>query len=296
VTTPWRDPKWQAALDDVVHRAARRLAKPGGREARAWLEDRGLRGPTVRGFALGFLETEQRSSPLDVLDGRRIWAPRGITIPLVAPEAWYSDGSEPEGPRWSGLIVRRLAGKPQTPWTGGDKCIAVAGSRRGFGYPWTDLTPGVPALIVEGELDALLAFQEIGHRANVTTTGGATIAPRPELRKALDASPYWLIATDDDDAGRAAFATWRNIDDSRCRRLLISPGKDVGEMVKKGVDLATWFESEVRRLGIAREVLGLGASGLAVDHPDRSRMLAAMEAIRDEPGDVTGEVHPRHRT
>ena len=193
----WGDPAWQAAADALIRPAVRHLWAPGGQDALAWLYARGLADHTIRRFALGFVATNRWSDPLDALAGRRLWAPRGIVIPWAAPGAWYTDLEEPAGPRWCGLAVRRLMADVARPWPAdgaGPKCSTAAqGSARGYGYPRPDLTPGVPVLIVEGEMDALLAFQEVGHMVNVVTTGGATIRPRPALVSALAGCPFWLM-------------------------------------------------------------------------------------------------------
>ncbi len=106
------------------------------------------------------------------------------------------------------------------------------------------------ALIAEGEIDALVAQQEVGHVVNVVTIGGARVSPRPEALSALAACPRWLVASDDDEAGDAGAAGWHRRGGDRCRRLLIPVGKDIGDLVESGGDLHSWLDSEPRRLGL----------------------------------------------
>jgi hypothetical protein len=43
-----------------------------------------------------------------------------------------------------------------------------------------------------------------------------------------------------------------------------------------------------------RELSAERPGGIVIDRPDPERRRVALEAIAGEPGDVTGEVHPRH--
>jgi DNA primase len=253
---PWRDPEWQSAADRIVREAEARLWSPLGRDALAWLNDRGLGDHTIRRFRLGFIADHATSAPLACIaeDGRPrpIFARRGVTIPLVAPGAWYGEHEEPAGPRWVGIKVRRLRAKIWEPWdkADGPKNPMARGSKTGYAYPWPDLAPGADALICEGEIDALLAQQEIGHLVNVVTVGGALINPRPETLSALAGCPAWLIASDMDDAGDESSAAWRRRGGDRCRRLLLPTGKDIGDFVQAGGDLRAWLGGECKRLGL----------------------------------------------
>jgi hypothetical protein len=247
---PWRDPEWQAAVGGIIERAEARLWSSEGRAALEWLCRRGLADHTIRRFRLGFIARDEKSGDLDALADRekpRIYAPRGVTLPWVAPGAWYSPTEAPDGPRWVGLNVRRLMPNVADPWPSGDKYLLAAGSRRGCAYPLPDLTPGVVALIVEGDMDALIALQEIGHIVNVVTVGGALQRPLAPALRELAGCPTWLLATDMDDAGDKAERLWRRIGADRCRRLLL-PTKDVGDFVAAGGDLSGWVRSEGSRL------------------------------------------------
>ena len=249
----WHDAGWQAAAEDLVVNAEQLLWNKEGRPAFDWLKRRGLADHIISFFRLGFVLEWVQTDPVEVLadkQGKRgIKAPRGITFPWVGPNSAYSGPVEPT-PRWAGINVRKLMPNVADAWVGPDKCMAVVGSERGYSYPHCDLASGVPCLITEGEIDALLAFQEIGHLVNVVTAGGAKTQPQRELLSELAGCPYWLIATDHDDAGDEASAEWRARNPAKSRRLQLPHGKDIGEFVQDGGNLREWLLSELDRLGL----------------------------------------------
>jgi hypothetical protein len=140
--------------------------------------------------------------------------------------------------------VRRLDPRPDEA-----KYVAITGSTRGFAFPFGEVAPGVDALICEGELDALLAQQELGHIVNVFSVGGAEQAPRPEALAALAGCPMWLIVPDRDQAGERALAKWQAIGGRRVVPRLLPSGKDLTEAVQQGLDLVAWLADEYRLLG-----------------------------------------------
>jgi DNA primase len=257
-TPAWKDPAWQSVVDDIVTEAEWTLWSPAGREALDYLHWRGLRDHSIRLARLGFAPEDFATMPLDILgegDGpRAIRVRRGIVLPWGRPGSWYSaapdpDGADP-GPRWVGANVRRLAEDIFTPLRDKPKYVCLSGSERGHAYPHGDLSPGVPVLITEGELDALLASQELGHVVNVVTLGGAAQQPRTEARAALAAAPYWLIATDQDEAGDRAAERLAALAPHKCRRVHLPLGvKDATEFVQAGGSLLVWLADEYRRLG-----------------------------------------------
>ena len=70
------------------------------------------------------------------------------------------------------------------------------------------IEPGAPLVIVEGEFDALLLGQEIGHLAAVVTLGSASSRPDLATRADMLAACPWYIATDADEAGDKAASGW----------------------------------------------------------------------------------------
>ena len=254
----WQDPAWQSAADELIKRAEATLWGDEGRDARRWLRGRGLRDATCRRFRLGFAPGSMRSDPLAVLDQgegpQPIWVPRGITLPWVHPEAWYSivDGEPPA--RWVGANVRRLMPDVDEPMPKGKKNKGFAGSERGHGYPFGEILPsqrGMPLLATEGELDSLLAWQEIGPLAIAMTIGGASQQLLPGTFAAIDRCEHWLVATDHDASGDRAWHTFAKASPQKVARMYLPHGNDIGDFVQAGGDLRAWFAGELKRLGIA---------------------------------------------
>jgi hypothetical protein len=129
------------------------------------------------------------------------------------------------------------------------KYQALAGSERGHSYPFAHSVAGIPALIPEGEPDALLAWQEVGHLVNVLTVGGASSTPRPDALTVLDACPAWCLAPDHDRAGNKAAKRFAELARYKCRRLVLPRGKDLTEYHQSGGDLAAWLAGEWTRFG-----------------------------------------------
>jgi len=251
---PWADPEWQEAADGIIRRAARRLWSPEGREALTWLRARGLADHTIERFALGFVAEWERTDPIEAIrdrdKSRGISAPRGITIPWCHPTAWYHASEPTPGPRWVGCNVRKLGPDPSAPLPPGDeKCMTLTGSRRGYPYPFADLTPGVPVVIAEGEWDTLIAWQQFGWAVNVVGVGGADQDPKPEALATLDDCPTWLIALHNDAAGNAGTGKWAARSEGKDVRLMLPAGVDLNEMHLGGTDLLGWLRSEFDLLG-----------------------------------------------
>jgi DNA primase len=250
------DAAWQEAVDRIVTEAETELWKPAGRDALEWLRGRGLADWTIHKFRLGFVGQGFETDPLEVIskDGepQPIYVARGVVFPWVAPQAWYqTTGKALEGSRWVGVNVRRLKADVYEPITGQAKCLALRGSTRGYGYPWGELLPsqsGPPALILEGETDALLAHQEIGHIVHCLTVGGSNQAPHPSALEALATCSTWLLGFDHDEAGVKAALKWRAMANGKARRVLLPNGKDVGDFVQSGGSLRDWINEELSRV------------------------------------------------
>ena len=253
VPAAWAEPEWQEVVDAIIREAEDVLWSPAGREALDWLRGRGLLDLTIRRFRLGFLPKRVRTDPIEALrnrDGPRgITAPRGITLPWCHPEAWYHANEPTPGPRWVGCNVRRLTPEVYGPLpVDQEKCFAFAGSQRGFAYPFSDLVLGLPALIVEGEWDALIAWQELGWVANVISVGGAKQDPKPSAAAELDGCPTWLIALHNDDAGNEGAKKWAIRSRGKSVRALLPPGRDLNDL-HLGGSLMGWLRSEYEALG-----------------------------------------------
>jgi DNA primase len=259
-TPVWRDPPWQAAVDRIISEAAETLWNPAGRPALDWLRARGLDDPTISRFRLGFVPEAVWSEPIPALgrndrgEPRRVWAPRGITFPWIAPGAWYDPAGGPCELRWVGCNVRRLpAGDVSGKLPKGDsKYMALAGSERGHAYPWPEATAlGEPVIVLEGEPDALTAWQELGWVCNTASFGGAGQANLHDDAEAfLAACPDWLLLFDQDDAGDNAVRALTRRAPDRCRRLMLPPGvNDLNDLHRSGASVPGWLRSEWERFG-----------------------------------------------
>jgi DNA primase len=246
---------WQAAIGELVERAEDALWSAEGQPALEWLRGRGLADFTIGMFRLGWLEAEGWTSQVVHRPDGTVGAlhfVRGVLLPWVLPDTWYSASTRPDGPRWAGANVRRLGPDLADPPKGEAKYRALRGSERGHLYPHADLLPTqgrLPFLLTEGELDALLCHQELGHLLPVATVGGASQSPRPEALAALRAAPVWLLGFDHDPPGAAAALSWWRRDPAKARRVMLPFGKDATDFDRRGGDLRGWLAAEYARFG-----------------------------------------------
>ena len=254
----FEDPTWQSELDRIVREAEDRLWTRDGRPVREWFRSRGVEDVTLRRFRIGYIpEAFEATKPLEVLandeGSRPIWLPRGALFPWSLPgAALYDDPEDAEvNPAWAGGNIRRLADDPFDPLPPDTpKLMALRGSTRGFCYPFADHldTQGYrPALLVEGEIDAIVGEQEIGHLAFVATVGGANQAPQPSALAALARCPVWLLAFDHDGPGVEAARRWYRAAPHKSHRVAL-PCKDLAAFHEAGGNIREWFTGETRRL------------------------------------------------
>ncbi len=171
--------EWQASAVKFCMRAEDHLWAPEGAAALAWLRDvRGLMDKTIRAASLGYNPEDLREDPEDWDlggDHKAVWLPRGVVIPWVTA-----------GHLWR-VNIRRPAGAP--------KYIGPAGWRDAL-YRADTLTPAAPAVLVEGELDALTIDQHAGGLAAAVATGSTMGAGgRAGWRVWPCAEPCWSPST-----------------------------------------------------------------------------------------------------
>ncbi len=213
----WRSRAWALTEESIDL-----LWSDKGKRARAWLQARGLSERTIHLSSLGY-NPEDRREPANrwgLGQEREIFIPRGITIPwMIDSEIWRFN-------------VRRPAGTP--------RYLGPAGSSNGL-YNVNDIQPGVPVVLVEGEIDALSVMQVAGVAAVATgsTSGSRRYRWVLELMKAS----VVLIAFDSDEAGEKASEFWfEAIPESRRLRPYWD---DANAMLQEGVDLKRWVEKEL---------------------------------------------------
>lgn len=243
----WHNPEWQRLVNEVIIQAESYLWSIEGRNALKWLKSRCFNEDTCRRFRLGFVPEEYRTRR--VLD-RAIYVKRGIMIPWIAPHSNYAEPT----PRWVGCNVRQLHQDVLQPWTKEDSERLggkyVCFGKRGYQYPFADLSPSQghrPCIVTEGEFDALLVNQELGHLVHVATVGGATQGFDPTVDQFVERCPALLIATDQDDAGEKAARNWLDRYPSKAVRLSLPIGKDFNDFLLAGGDATAWLRRFARR-------------------------------------------------
>lgn len=141
-----------------------------------YLRWRGLSDETIRSAGLGWNPHDLRRDPMGwgFADGRQIWLPRGWVIPWeVGGELWR-------------VSIRRPQGKP--------KYIGPRGCRNAL-YGADELDTEKPAIMVEGEFDALTLNQVASDLVDPVATGSTTWARRPRWIARLALSPWFWSAS-----------------------------------------------------------------------------------------------------
>lgn len=207
-----------------------------------WLAARGIDAATAARFGLGLNAGENGRDvyrprdawglPEKLKDDRtpkKLWLPRGLVVPLVV------SGSV------SRLRIRRPEGEP--------RYYVVPGS----GMEQLLIRPAAPVLIVvEAELDAMAVAAAAPDCVGVLALGSSSPRPDAPATAALTAALHILVALDFDAAGAAAWDArlrtkgrtdgwcWRRAF-PQAERWPTPEGKDPGDAVKAGVDLAAWI-------------------------------------------------------
>jgi len=211
---------WIRRASCVVEHYAKLLQSPQGAKARLWLHNRGLKLETITRWQIGYCPED------GFLHGLKVH--RGITIP------WIEEGHV------RAIKIRRPNLKP--------KYVCVKGSYcRGF-FLSQAVQPGFPALVVEGEFDALLGWQEARHLVNVVTLGSAAAYPDRLALQQLLTSPVILLCYDNDQAGRTAVHHLQGLSE-RIRSCRFPQGKDLTEFFLKGGDIRGWVEAQLHQNG-----------------------------------------------
>ena len=230
-------PTWEtSAALAVVADCEKALWTAAGEKARTWLHDeRGLTDATIRRWRLGHNPGTWRD------DDRKIhglWTPRGVIVPCVAGDAlWY-------------LKVRRPvpSGGAYDPNLHGPKYRQVSGGKSAlYGLPF--LAGKRVVVICEGELDAVLLWQEAGDLVDVVAVGSASGRPALPFLVHLAGAARWLVAFDRDGAGEEG-ATWWGEYSARVRRVRPLQGNDLTDFHQAGGDLRAWVTYHVERLAL----------------------------------------------
>lgn len=233
---------WQEAAWKVVEDCKALLWSSGGRGARSYLHNRGLLDQTLRHWHIGFCPRDKTVHGLYVA--------RGITIPWIVREAV-----------WKVNVRRDGLDKP--------KYKAVKGSRQSL-FGVGELSGKTDCIVVEGEFDAILLWQEVRETADVLSLGSAVGRLDDRwLSSLLPIKRFW-IATDSDEAGEEAARYWLALTGARGKRIVPPAGaKDVTEAWQAGADLKAWLQEHLGRQASSVSVM----SGAAVDLDARATWL-----------------------
>lgn len=129
------------------------------------------------------------------------------------------------------LTIRQLPGNEPKYWqiAGSMECNAVFGR------------PGIPVMILESTLDAILIRQESGFQLATIGMFGASKPFDAAAAQVAREAPLVLLCPDADESGAAALEKWK-AKFPKARAWLPKGAKDPGEMLQAGIDLASWIK------------------------------------------------------
>lgn len=274
---------WRATAQAFCQWAAERLWSDTGARALAYLrEGRGFTDDTIRRWGLGYNPTDlSRPAERWGFPGKRdVFLQRGIVIPgVVGGRIWYvktrcATSEDDALARYIGCDRPRQK-YPQAP-----------GSHP-YLFGADTLADKATAVLTEGEFDAMLLYQEIGHKlpdVGVATLGSASaMLPGAAIRHLLPV-PRILIAYDMDAEGQRGAEKIMQVS-ARMRRIEIPMEgcKDVTDFHKAGGRLRDWIEYNIARLDIWND-----AEALRLIQQTFERVAAAYEHAPMLPADLDG--------
>ncbi|MFN2196275.1 MAG: primase-helicase zinc-binding domain-containing protein [Anaerolineales bacterium] len=240
---------WQSDARLAIEICEQNLSAADGEAALNYLAGRGLQPDTISYWRLGY-------SP-----GARfgqLWVPRGVVIPcIVQKEVWYLKILLlPDDPvRCQDCRQQTPARRPCPQCGAVNKYRGVRGNRPAAIFGADELLAGAwGALFVEGEMDMLVAWQELQDVIAVCTLGSA--ANRPDL---ATWGPYLLplqvilAAYDADEAGERGLQALQALAE-KVRVVPLPPGvKDLNDYVLQGGELWPWLKEALLRLELVSE-------------------------------------------
>ena len=213
---------WQKNSREAEKVCERNLYDPIGAKALDYLHGRGLSDQTIKAFRLGY-------SPGAEIAG--LYIHHGITIPaIINNQVWY-------------IKVRTNGAK------GKPKYILVKGSKPAALYNGDNLINKPFALIVEGEFNAMIAWQETQDINDICGIGSMGAAGNhPDL---VAWGPYFigreliLALYDSDEAGEGGAFTLHEILGDRVRITAIPAVGDINDWHLDGGDILHWLAKEI---------------------------------------------------
>jgi hypothetical protein len=233
-------PEWQQQARLVIERAQETLWGRAGAAAHRYLNRRGLNDSTLQIWKLGYSTGFQVGGML---------IPRGVLIPCITGgQVWY-------------LKIALLPGQPiRCPRCGApaaarqpcpgcglvSKYRGVSGNRTAAIFGGDQLRGAVEALFVEGEFDALIAWQALATELPVCTVGSASNRLDLATWGAYLLTLEHLYAVYDPDAAGESGRRWLAGLSERTRPLRLPAGvKDINDLFLQGSDLAAWLRGQL---------------------------------------------------
>jgi DNA primase len=217
---------WQNQAAAVIREAKECLWSKDGQKAFAYLrQQRGLTPMTIDDARLGYIPGDSVNGYVHykLSDGNRFDVPCGILVPWII-----------EGAIWN-LKVRRGGGPIKYIYV-----AKIGGSGTGL-YGADNLLPGWPVLFVEGEFDALVAWQTSMDLINPVTLGSASNRLNPRWYAKLATANPLLVCYDADKAGEDGAAALSALT-ARARRVQVPSGKDLTDFYLTGVNVYQWLD------------------------------------------------------
>lgn len=224
VVHPPPNEPWQARAKLYIQHWEKMLWSERGKDARRYLNERGLNDDTLRKFHIGYNPSHFfEGGHLWGLPSERVFLSAGVIIP------WIVDGTV-----WK-VNVRRFGQDP--------KYLQLRGSQPAL-FGAENLAGKANLCIVEGEFDAMLLDQEAGDLVGVGTFGSASVR-EIDYRwiSRLLGSQRILIVGDRDQAGRDLMTALSGFS-HRFRCAQVPSGKDVTEYWQIGKDLRDWINCQ----------------------------------------------------
>ncbi|UQZ90680.1 hypothetical protein C4J81_16310 [Deltaproteobacteria bacterium Smac51] len=213
----------------------------------AWLKRRGIGLESVTRYRLGWLAGDddngcyyrprsswglpevERKKPNGKTVAKKLWIPRGLVIPTLKGEEVVS------------LRIRRPEADLKSKKS--NKYYIITGSAL---LPMTAVTNNTSRIktwvIVESQLDAITIAEQCGNISGIGALAmlSNTGKPCPKTHQQLLAAEKILVALDYDQAGQKGSCWWESTY-PQAERWPVPLGKDPGEAVAQGVELAQWI-------------------------------------------------------
>jgi DNA primase len=223
--------EWLARAEELVQIGEHYLCKAP--EKLGWLAGRGLPAEVVKKFRLGYLpqqvpDDRKAWGLLPIMDEKgeekALWLPKGLVIPSI-------DG---------GKVVRLRIRTEQ--WD--VRYYAISGSMAGYHVVGSFKAPVLA--VVESELDAIALHAAVPDLLCAVAAGSNTTNPDNVTDYYAKKARHLFICHDNDDAGLAMLRKWKR-EYPHAVPMPTPVGKDVGEAIQHGFDVADWMLRSVEQ-------------------------------------------------